>query len=200
MFYYSVESNSKIAHFEGCHHLKNIKPENLRTFKDIREIRNGRYRICSCCSPIIKQLRKEQNEIERFCLENGLSYFVTKCGLNIRTHHSKWKVLASNSQNKLELHHGNSYKKDHMDSVPGYHKQSCSSGSILEYMKYINEHEYYRMINPLQIFVKKEPPRKGTKRWNKQQKALKRKERKQEIWNVINLIDSLSANTFAMQA
>ena len=45
------------------------------------------------------------------------------------------------------------------------------------------------------MFSKKEPPMKGTKRWNKQQKTIKRKERKREIWNVMNLIDSLSAGT-----
>ena len=48
--------------------------------------------------------------------------------------------------------------------------------------------------------AKKEPPMKGTKRWNKQQKAIKRKERKREIWNVMNLIDSLSAGACVAHA
>jgi len=62
-------------------------------------------------------------------------------------------------------------------------------------LEYINEHEYYRMLNPLHIVTKKEPPKKGTRRYKGQQKAIARKERKRQIWNVINLIDSLSIGT-----
>lgn len=54
---------------------------------------------------------------------------------------------------------------------------------------------YYRMYNPVPVFMKKEPPMKGTKRWKKQQKAIMKRERKREIRNVMNLIDSLSAGS-----
>ena len=155
-------------------------------------MRKSEYRLCSCCSPITERLKKEQAVLENYCLENGLLYFVHKGNLHIRTHHSKWKVLASNNKNVLELHHENSYEKDHDNSVPGYHKQNFFSDSVLGYLEYINEHEYYRMLNPLHIVTKKEPPKKGTRRYRGQQKALARKERKRQIWNVINLIESLS--------
>ena len=105
MFYYSVDSKEKVVHYEGCHHLKNIKSENLKSFDSIRDVRNSSYRLCSCCSPITEHLRKEQSELENYCLENGLLYFVHKGNLHIRTHHSKWKVLASNNKDVLELHH-----------------------------------------------------------------------------------------------
>ena len=49
MFYYSNESKAKVVHYEGCHHLKNIKKENLRTFDSVKDVRKGDYRICSCC-------------------------------------------------------------------------------------------------------------------------------------------------------
>ena len=69
-----------------------------------------------------------------------------------------------------------------------------------ESMEYITNHEYYRLYNPVPVFTKKEPPMKGTKRWDKQQKAIKRKERRREIWNVINLIDSLSVGACVAHA
>ena len=64
-------------------------------------------------------------------------------------------------------------------------------------MKYIINHEHYRMYNPVQIFTKKEPPAKGSKRWNRQQKAIKKKERKRKILNVLNLINGLSSGVSA---
>lgn len=200
MFYYSVESKNKVVHYEGCQHLKNIKKENIRSFNSIKEIRNSQYRICSCCSPITAHLKKEHTEIEHFCQENGLSYFVNKGNLHIRTHHSKWKVLVSDNKDVIELHHENSFKKEHNDSVPGYHKQKFSSDSVLGYLEYIDEHEYYRMLNPVHIVTKKEPPRKGTRRYRGLQKTLARKERKKQIWNVINLIDGLSSGRCIVQA
>ncbi len=200
MFYYSVNSKKKIVHFKGCHHLKNIKAKNLKSFENVYDVRKSEYRICSCCSPVLKQLRKEKSELLKYSMENGLSFFVQKGDLHICTHHSNWKVLVSNNESILELHHKNNYEKEYRDSVRGYHKQNYISDSILGYLEYINNHENYRMFCPLPVFIKKEPPVKGTKRWNRQQKAMKKKERKRQIWNVYNLIDSLSVSSCAAQA
>lgn len=194
MFYYSIKSRKNIVHFENCHHIKNIKIENLKTFDNIFDVRKSDYIVCSCCSPLVAQLKKEQSNLENYSLKNGLLFFMNKGILNIRTSDSKWKVLVSDNKNILELHHENKYELEHDDSVIGYHKQYCTSDSLLGYLIYINEHEYYRMLNPLKSRKKKQPPRKGTKRWNSQQRRLKKKERKQKICNVLNLIDSLSSN------
>lgn len=195
MFYYSKNSKKKVVHFEGCHHLNAIKAENLSSFESIKKVREAGYRMCSCCSPIVKKIRTENDAIQNFCYENGLLYFIDKGNLHIQTKHSKWKVLASDEQSKVELHHKNTYKQEYENSVPGYHKQAFCSESILGYMEYIVKHEAYRRHNPLPVKVEKAPPIKGTKRWNKQQKAIKRKERKQQIWNVLNLIDNLQVSS-----
>lgn len=192
MFYYSINSKEKIVHYEGCYHLKNIQPNNLKSFDTVRDVRKSRYRICSCCSPITARLKKEQAELERYCLENGLLYYVNKGDLHIRTYHSKWKILVCDSKSTLELHHKNLFKKEYEDSTPGYHRQNFCSDSILGYLKYIDAHESYRKLNPLNIVTKKEPPKKGTRRYRGLQKALAKKERKRQIGNVLNLIDSLS--------
>lgn len=192
MFYYS--NKSKIVHYEGCYYLKNIKKKNSMSFDSIIDVRKGGYRICSCCSPITDHLKKEQTKLENFCQENGLAYFVNNGNLHIITYRSKWKILVSDSKDVLELHHENSFGKEHDNSVPGYHKQNYISDSVIGYMKYITDHDHYRMYNPVPIFTKKEPPMKGTKRWNKQQKAIKKKERRLKILSVMNLIDSLSSD------
>ena len=200
MFYYSVNSKEKVVHYEGCHHVKNIKKENLKSFDGIKDVRNSKYRICSCCSPITVHLKKEQEALEKYCLENGLLYILHKGNLYIRTYRSEWKILASDDKNVLELHHENSFKKEHDNSVKGYHKQNFTSDSVLGYFEYISNHDYYRMLNPLHISAPKEPPKKGTKRYRNQQKLLAKRKRKRKIWNVINLIDSLSAGTCVAQA
>ena len=192
MFYYSIESRSKVVHYEGCHHLKKIKKENLKSSDNIHALRQSSYGICSCCSPIARHLRSERAQLEQLCQENGLSYSLKKDALHVNTHSSKWKILVSNTGCTFELHHGNSFEGEHNDSVPGYHKQNFFSDSLVGYLDYINSHEYYRMLNPLHIVTPKEPPKKGTRRYRALQKNLAAKERRRKISNVINLIDSIS--------
>lgn len=195
MFYYSINSKEKIVHYEECHHLKNIKSENLKSFENAKEFRENGYRICSCCSSIPKLLKKEKTEISKYCQENGLAYFMHKDELVIKTIHSKWKVLVSGNKETLELHHKNSFRKEYSNSVTGYHRQNYTSKSIMGFMEYIAQHEQYRMKNPITVVVKKESPMKGTKRWIKQQKKKKQKERNHAIWNVLTLIENLSASS-----
>lgn len=200
MLYYSIDSKEKVVHYKSCHHFKNIKKENLRSFGSIKDVRNSDYRICSCCSPVISHLKQEHEKLEKFCLENGLFYALHKGNLFVSSHSSRWKVLASDNRNVLELHHENSFKNDYSDSVKGYHKQKFTSDSVLGYFDYIINHDYYRMLNPLNTSIPKKPPKKGTKRYKNQQKYLAMKERKRKIWNVVNLIDSLSAGSCVAQA
>ena len=197
IFYYSNKSKAKVVHYKGCHHLKNIKAKNLGFFDCVKDILKKEYRIFLNCSPITKQLKKEQAQLENFCQENGLSYFINKGNLHIETYCSKWKILISDNKDVFELHHKNSFEKEHTNSVPGYHMQNYKSNTIIGYMEYIINHEHYRMYNPVQIFTKKEPPAKGSKHRKRQQKAIKKKERKRKIRNFLNLINSLSSGVCA---
>ena len=81
--------------------------------------------------------------------------------------------------------------------IPGYHIQKAKKSNILGYFKYIVEHEYYRMTYPAcppQRAKKRQPPRKGTKRYKNQKRREARYERKRAIKNVLNMIDYLSAH------
>ena len=194
MFYYSVNSKNKVVHFKDCHYVNTIKYGNLNMLESVHHVRETGYRICACCSPIVKKLRTESDALQSFCCRNGLLYFINDGNLHIQTYCSNWKILISDNQSTIELHHKNTYEKEHVDSVPGYHKQAFFSNSIMGYMEYIVKHELYRRYNPIPVVIKKAPPIKGTKRWNKQQKASKNRERKRQIQNVLRLIDSLSVS------
>ena len=53
---------------------------------------------------------------------------------------------------------------------------------------------YYRMMHPLYPAPQPKPaPVKGTKRYRKAQAREKRKAKKAAVWNVLSIIDSLSA-------
>ena len=77
------------------------------------------------------------------------------------------------------------------DRVPGYHCQSVCHPTLLGYLEYIVEHDYFRMLNPIHLAPKKKSPRKGTKRYRKQQKRAKKQARRESIHNVLNLIDTI---------
>ena len=85
MFYYSKKSRGNIVHCEGCGHINKIKSENLERFETNNEIRGGAYRMCSCCSPVMKKLRAEKAELQKFCGENGLMYFATEICISTPT-------------------------------------------------------------------------------------------------------------------
>lgn len=196
MFYYSKKSRNNIVHCEGCGHINKIKPENLESFDSNKEIRGGGYRMCSCCSPVMKKLRAEKRELQKYCGEKGLMYFVCDGNLHITSVLSKWVIVVSAKRSGSELHHENLYNEQYEDSVPGYHNQRFSSGTLMGYMKYIAHHDAYRQKNPLRSQMPKKAkktPKKGTKGYKRYIKNEKRKEKRKKIRNVLNLIDSLSA-------
>lgn len=193
MFFYSLNSKEKIVHYKGCRYLKNIKKHNLNSVKDKCELPGSKYKICQYCSHLIKCLKSEENELEVFCQKKGLSYYLNFDELNITTPKSEWKILCDNNNKALSLHHKNTFNKEHNNSVLGFHRQNCKSKTITGFMEYITDHDHYRKQNPLLIIKSKKPPRKGSKRWKKQQKRIQKNERMRAILNVLNLIENLSA-------
>ena len=101
-------------------------------------------------------------------------------------------------KNRIVLYHKNDFKtdKDHLSEISGYHLQGdARRKSIVEYLQYIVDHDYYRMLNPVYIPKKKKespPPRKGTRRYKSAQRRIEKYERKRAISNVLSLIESLS--------
>ena len=196
MFYYSTSSKEKVVHFKCCHHVKNIKRENLGKIDSIYYVRRSEYRICSSCSPIIQHLKKECSTIDEYCTENKLSYFLDNGNLHIKTKYSNWQILVSDNIKRLELHHANTFEpeQENENSVPGYHKQKCKSSTILGYMKYIIRHEKYKILSPSYVIINSPPPRKGTKHWKRRAKARKQVLNKIKVKKVLDLIDNMTAS------
>ena len=102
------------------------------------------------------------------------------------------------TKNSIVLYHRNDFKtdKDHLSEIKGYHLQGdVKKTSIIEYLQYIVDHDYFRMLNPVHIPKKKKespPPRKGTRRYKSAQRRIEKYERKRAIYNVLNIIESLN--------
>lgn len=78
--------------------------------------------------------------------------------------------------------------------MAGYHDQHVNYATLQEYLNYIIDHDYYRMMHPLCPAPQpKAPPLKGTKRYRKARAREKRQAKKAAVLNVLNIIDSLSA-------
>lgn len=196
MFFYSKNSSKKILHTKGCSHIKNVDAEQLGAFKTLEEAYEHGYRLCRHCSIIAKQYRKESETLVAYGREHAVSFFFNDRFIGVRTPYSQWKIVPSSNGKQMLLFHRNTFetKKDCDSPVKNYHCQKVVKGCVQDYLEYIVEHEYYRMMHPVEIFHSKKnstPPQKGTKRYKKQQKMLKRIERKRSIVNVLNIIDSL---------
>lgn len=192
MFFYSIKSRSKVLHLENCHHLKRIKKANVKTITSSVDGINKGFKICKCCSPLTKDYRKNKDEILNYAYNNGICCNLHNGYMYVQTCYDEWMILASGRNNRMDLHHKNKFVAENTETVRGYHNQHFGGCSVMEFLQYISNHEWFRTLYPLQIRKEKQPPQKGTKRWHSQQKMNRKKERINRINNVLSLIDSLS--------
>ena len=151
-------------------------------------------RLCAHCDALSKQYRKEEQDLQEYCRNNGLSVHLGKRGIWVRSPRSEWRIIADDTRAGSKLYHKNDLHpgKRSSDLLTAYHDQKVSYSKLLKYLDYIVEHDYYRMLNPIYPVQHKAPPVKGTKRYRKQLKQQKKKARKDAVRNVLTLIDSLS--------
>ncbi len=198
MFYYNKKSRKKIIHTAECFHVYNVDINDIGWFEAVADAYNKGYRFCKHCNPLIRMYNNESRQINDYCRENGLSYNLGNKSIVIYSIDSMWQITLDKNS-RIILYHKNDFKtnKDHLSEINGYHLQGdAKKDSILDYLKYIVEHDFYRMHNPIFINKKKKaspPPKKGTKRYKSELKKIEKYERKKAIKNVVNLIDSLSA-------
>ncbi len=200
MYYYSETSSKKIIHSSKCSHVQNVDIDSVGSFETLEEAYRQGYRLCRHCSPLAKRYRKESESLVNYCQGHAVSVFFNDRFIGIHTPHSKWKIILSADGSELVLYHRNTFetKKDCTSPVKNYHYQRVRQDSVLGYLEYIAEHEYYRMMHPVEILPhhkKSTLPMKGTKRYKKLQKKAEQYARKQSITNVLNLIDSLQVQS-----
>ena len=198
MYYYSKKSSRKIVHTESCAYKNHLAPEDIGTFDTLQQAYEKGYRLCKICHPVKKQYRKEETEILDYCRRHGMICSSCKKGIHVSSTISTWIITATDN-GKTELYHRNTKKlaKDGMSIIPGYHQQYKSFDSIIDYLAYIEDHDFYRQIHPEVMPRKakvKAPPKKGTRRYRNQMKKQKRVQRSQAISSVLLLINSLDSN------
>lgn len=192
MFYYSKKSRRRVVHNADCACIQSVATEGIGAFETLEVAYKAGYRLCRSCSPIAKPYRKERDKLEAYCQNHSVSISFDDRFIGISTPISQWKILPDG--NKMVLYHKNTINKDTAGPVPGYHLQWVRQETIMDYLEYIRDHDYYRNIHPVHIPHKKKnspPPQKGTKRYRKERTKAAKKARRQSINNVLNLIDSL---------
>ena len=203
MFYYSKRSHRKIVHTKSCFLVRGFDPEAIGTFETLPEALDAGYRLCRRCNPILRQYQKEQTAILDYCRENGMSFRLNDRYLSIISPISRWRVTVGPSGTTM-LYHKNTELRasDAASAIRGYHNQHIRFRSLPEYFSYITSHDAFRMHHPEapRAALAQKPPRKGTKRWHKEQTRRRAAERKRAIRNLLALIDSLDANYAARPA
>lgn len=195
MYYYSEASRKKIVHCGCCHYYRAMNPSNVGHFESLADAYSAGYRLCTCCDTLSRQYRREEPALVEYCRNNGLSVHLGKRGIWVRSPRSEWRIIFDESRSGSKLYHKNELhpSKQSHDLLTAYHDQKVSYSKIQKYLVYIMDHDYYRMLNPLYpAKQKKEPPKKGTKRYRKAMAREKKKARREATRNVLTLIDSLS--------
>lgn len=195
MFYYSKNSKEKIVHDSHCCCFKIMNKQNVRCFATLEEARAAGYRLCDRCAPINRFIRGNRKAINEFCRRNGMLCYLHDGSITIKAPFSMWKIILHEKTRKhIFLYHKNIYNSLGNSAVPGYHSQSVRRNAVLAYLEYIAAHEEYRQKNPLvPTRQSASPPRKGTKRWNKEQRRLENMRRRDAIHRTLYLIDQVSS-------
>lgn len=195
MYYFRTNSKKKIVHCDCCHYHKAMRSDAIGHFETLAEAYSAGYRLCTHCDALARKFHKEESELDEYCRQNGLSVHLGKRGIWVRSPRSEWRIIYDDNRNGSKLYHKNELNpgKHSYDLLNSYHDQKVSYPAILQYLTYIADHDYYRMLNPLHpAQQKKAPPMKGTKRYRKAMAKEKRKARREAVRNVLTLIDSLS--------
>lgn len=208
---YSIKSHRKIAHYPHCSIIHRIAKGNRRTFESFDEAQAQGYMLCNCCPPIAQRYRKERGAVDDYCAGRGLTLYLHDGIIDIFSRHDCWRLITKGQKNSIFLYHKNNLKKyvwtKDKDLVPGYHLQAFRSNTILGVLEYIDSHDNYREAHPYPQWLiqdgatedhidkkkKRTTPRKGTKRYRKEQAKKKRRERQNSIERVYALLDEISA-------
>lgn len=194
---------------KSCFLVRGFDPETIGTFETLPEALDAGYRLCRRCDPILRQYQKEQTAILDYCRENGMSVRLNDRYLSIISPISQWRVTVGPSGTTMLYHKNTEFRaSDAASAIRGYHNQRISFKSLLQHFTYITSHDAFRMHHPEAPRAalaqnppkQKEPPRKGTKRWHKEQTRRRAAERRRAIRNVLALIDSLDSGYAARPA
>ena len=202
MYYYNKKSSRKIIHTKECFRINNKDINDIGWFETLDEAYAKGYRLCRNCSILKKALKNQCDEIKEFTRKKRMEFFVHDKFIAISSPYGEWKLVPSRQGGHIVLYHLNEFKNEKKSSrVPGFHKQHTFFDDIMGYLRYIEDHDFYRMVNPLYIKPnkpKKTPP-KGSRAYKNMQKKAAYIANKRAIANVLNIIESLNISQPVMQ-
>ena len=191
MYTYSTSHGEKIFHAASCTYSGRIKIKNRNYFLTQQEAREAGYRMCNCCAPIIRYMKKEQKEIMDYARKHNMKLCLYDGELYIENGAGQWKIVTGEREKGIWLYHGNRERYNTLEWNNGmlqhhYHRhEDIRSGYILGYLKYIYKHDRWRS-NQIEKY-RKLPKQTKNQRWRYQKE--KKKADRHAVSRVLNLID-----------
>lgn len=181
MYVASKHSRMKIFHKEDCHYAKRIHDNNELHFRSIDQAELCGYCYCLYCAPIMKYYRRERKESDSLCRENGVLVQLNDDGtMEVKSKRDQWKIDLDEKNALLVLYHKNTVDTTELSAVfQGYHNQDVRKKSMKQIVKYIIKHDKYRKKHPVAVH---EPPKKGTRNYQKQKRSYDHWKKQQEKW------------------
>ena len=173
--------------------------KNRNYFDTKQEAREHGYRMCNCCAPIVRYMKRERNEIECFARKHNMKLHVYDGELHVEFGVVPWKIVVEDETREIILYHGNRERYNTLEWKHGmlqhhYHRQNdVSKGTILEYLDYIYKHDCWRS-NQIEEY-RKLP--KQTRNQRKRYKKEKNKADRYAVSRVLNLIDRMQRERMA---
>lgn len=182
MFVSSRKSLNNLVHAESCCYAARIKKENRIVYPELTEALFDKKCYCPHCSLLYKEYSEEKEWIDNFVKTRDILIKFDEHGLSVKTPYGKW-YICQEMRDSLSLYHANTKRGNNKPSIiKKYHSQEMNSNSMKEFFEYIYKHDMYRKDNPSD-FLKpktvrkaKTPAKKGTHRYEKEQRWNKRLE------------------------
>lgn len=196
MYVASGGSPEQVFHDERCGYVKCIREKNKVYFRTRQEALDNGYNFCFCCSPLMKQFRKEERTLGHVCDENDLEMKVNYNNetLDVTSKVSKWKITYDEAQSELVLYHKNCYQGNVPCQFTGYHPQHVRRKDFYSMFSYIVKHDAFRKKHPVKA---KGAPKKGTRtyqkdlqKYKKTQKRIKKSQGMKKVWLLLKQVEA----------
>ncbi len=147
MYVTSKKSAERMIHEENCRYAKMMAPRNKVFFHSAQDAYAKGKIACRYCSMVMKKLSSEMTDIQNICEANGLSIAFNYIDgtLEVTSPMSEWKIAPVGNKEMMNLYHKNTANFDDGTSpYTGYHFQREWHRSVLEHLRDIVEHDWYK--------------------------------------------------------
>ena len=146
MYISSINSSDKLVHTADCHYVKMMAPQNMRYYYTALYAYGSGKCACMECAAVMRTIPSELEDIKNICEANNISVIFnsTDGTLDIKTPISEWKIATKENQ-MLYLYHKNTADYDDGSSpYEGYHYQRVRHYRIIDHLKDIVIHDWYK--------------------------------------------------------